>query len=260
MDVTWQVEEILVENESLTFSAVEPVKIQFDSGGGANLWLYNWAIFYNATYSPLGGQYQLAPRETAGQDLEDEALHQLITVTEAFVATNKYAMEGEYLTLTGDGVEMRLVRVPAYIPTPSSEMMQGTHGVTMNITNGVEGLVIDVGSETGIGTADVVVPTVGAATSIKLRLRLRGLEGWRFTFDNISTVGSVSTGDGVVSQEWQIGDASGTPIDESSPYWMHVTHVPDPLEASGYFELALPPAFVESGLNTFAISFVDFYR
>ena len=101
---------------------------------------------------------------------------------------------------------------------------------------------------------------VGDATPIKVRLYLRGLEGWRFAFDDISTVGAVSTGDGSVSQESQIGDAPGNQVDAASPYWMEVAHVEDESATGGYFELAPPPAFLESGLKAFQISFVDYYR
>lgn len=154
----------------------------------------------------------------------------------------------------------RVVGAPARTPTPAIAAMQGTHGVTMNITNGVEGLVVDISSETGIGKADVVLPAVGDATPVKVRLHLRGLEGWRFTFNDISTVGAVSTGDGSVSQESQIGDAPGNQIDSTSPYWMEIARVEDGSATGGYFELALPPAFLESGMKAFQISFVDFYR
>lgn len=154
----------------------------------------------------------------------------------------------------------RVVGAPARTPTPAIAAMQGAHGVTMHITNGVEGLVVEIHSETGIGKADVLLPMVGDATPITVRLHLRGLEGWRFTFGNISTAGAVSTGDGSVSQESQIGDAFGNPIDASSSYWMEVTHVEDESASGGYFELALPSAFLESEESAFEISFVDFYR
>jgi hypothetical protein len=41
---------------------------------------------------------------------------------------------------------------------------------------------------------------------------------------------------------------------------MEVTRVEDDGATGGYFELALPSAFLESGEYAFQISFVDFYR
>lgn len=145
-------------------------------------------------------------------------------------------------------------------PNPVGETMQSTHGVTVAIVRGVEGPVVNVYSETGIGRATILLPAVGNATPVKLRLHLRGLEGWRFTFDNLSIFGAISTGDGSVSESVQIGDALDTPTDEASLYWMEVVHVSDESATDGYFELLLPSAFLESGLNSFTVSFVDFYR
>ena len=126
------------------------------------------------------------------------------------------------------------------------------------ISNSPEGLVIDIYSETGIGETSVLVPTMSESTPMVIRLHLRGLEGWRFVYEDTSIIGSVGTGDGSVSESVQSGDALDTPIDEASPYWMAVAHVEG--EAGGYYELRLPDAFIEREVSAFTISFVDFYR
>lgn len=145
-------------------------------------------------------------------------------------------------------------------PTPSENDMQTTHGVAFTIQNGVEGLVIDIMSETGIGRATIPAPTVGDATPIKLRLHLRGLEGWRFTFADTDVFGAVATVDGAVTQSLQTGEALDIPIDAASPYWMDATHVEAESSTGGYYELLFPEVFRTAGADAFTLSFVDFYR
>lgn len=46
----------------------------------------------------------------AGWSCETETERQYLLAVESFRATTHYVLEGDRLTLTGDGVEMRLVR------------------------------------------------------------------------------------------------------------------------------------------------------
>jgi hypothetical protein len=146
-------------------------------------------------------------------------------------------------------------------PDPTGEIMLATSSVTINMDQGAEGLVVDIYSETGIGEANILLPMLATSTPVKLRLHLRGLEGWTFTFDDLATHGAVATSNNnVLIESFQIANEPDTPIDSTHPHWMDVTHIKDTSATSGYFELLLPSAFLESGLNTFTISWVDFYR
>lgn len=144
-------------------------------------------------------------------------------------------------------------------PEPAHEILLATPGITINMHYEAEELIVDIYSETGIGEATISVPTIPASMPIALRLHLRALEGWKFTFDNLSTSGAADE-TGNIYAESQVGEEALQVIDESSPMWMQATHVPNESDTNGYYELTLPRAFLESGLNEFTISFVDYYR
>lgn len=61
-------------------------------------------------YEHSGGAYRAIQEMAAGWSCETETERQYLLAVESFRATTHYALEGDRLTLTGDGVEMRLVR------------------------------------------------------------------------------------------------------------------------------------------------------
>lgn len=134
MDVIWRIDEILVDGELQEYEFISPVRAQFDLAGGVYLWSEDcFYQYYHVTYAPEGSVYRLKPvmaaaLECAGPDLNSpmcEALwgegasaaecraeteRQVGVVDSSFGATTQYVQDGDFLTLTGEGIEMRLVR------------------------------------------------------------------------------------------------------------------------------------------------------
>lgn len=149
-----------------------------------------------------------------------------------------------------------------------------SEGARVNASARGDTLLVEVKSESGIGSAQVdlgdLVGAQGAArfADVILRLHLRGMEELRFVYPGAEVIVAVSSSDLAVREMAQAaGDASKAPIGPGSPYWMDVgilreqagepATIPLP---DGYFDVSVPADFLRSRADAFTISWVDFYR
>lgn len=158
--------------------------------------------------------------------------------------------------------------------TPLPQLSVQTEGES-RITAERDGqaLVLDLYSETGIGSARIALPQVENAREIVMRLHLRGLEQFTFAWPAAAPEATVrasvaSAGEPIVRQELlRAGESSAEPLDRQSPFWMDIglvsaeSGVPAaiPLQ-NGYFAVRVPREFLRSGQSSFALDWIDFYR
>ena len=127
--------------------------------------------------------------------------------------------------------------------------LKGDPVITFSATNDM--LLIDITSPTGIGGATIEKNGGPWPPQIVVRLRVNGLESFKFRYGDTTIDVSVSShGDNAVREE---SSASGT-LQPGDPNWIAVT----PRE--GYFDLEAPAAFLKSGEGQFTIEWIDFYR
>ncbi len=128
-------------------------------------------------------------------------------------------------------------------------------------------IVLDVQSDSGIGSADVSGLS-DEAGQILLRLHVSGLEQFRFLYDSTEIEASVSSsGNPVVMQSVSHLGGESQAIDEESPYWLTIelvagtgeTPASIPLE-NGYFQVTPPIDFADAQPAAFTFSWIDFYR
>ncbi len=130
--------------------------------------------------------------------------------------------------------------------------------------------VIEIFSESGIGSAAIEVTSEALPKKIILRFHLRGLEELRFSYDETMITASLaSTSARQIRQSFsRVGERpiKETAIAADSPYWMKMRAVssdgaPDtiPLQ-NGYIEAETPQDFLKGGHRQATIHWIDFYR
>jgi hypothetical protein len=130
--------------------------------------------------------------------------------------------------------------------------------------------VIEIFSESGIGSAVIEVTSEVSPKKIIMRFHLRGLEALRFSYDeNVVTASLSSTSVPQIRQSFS--RAGERPIKETaiaadSPYWMKMrvvssdgAHDKIPLQ-NGYIEVEAPEDFLKNWHRQAAIQWIDFYR
>lgn len=109
-------------------------------------------------------------------------------------------------------------------------------------------------SERGIGSARITQTAGAAPNQITLRLYLKGLEHFKFSFDNQSVEIEIPTSGDHTPRE---------SVEPDSPLYMPVKIVSQdnayPIQ-NGYIEIELPRAYYESRAREFSIEWIDFYR
>jgi hypothetical protein len=104
-------------------------------------------------------------------------------------------------------------------------------------------------------------------SAVVLRLHLKGLEHFRIANGKVTLEGSVAIRDGSPQVRlWKDGREDAG-LDAKSPFWMDLrirgadgkpaTTIP---LKDGYFEMALPRAFLEGDPKALEVSWIDFYR
>jgi len=150
----------------------------------------------------------------------------------------------------------------------------GSQPITYSVTPGKEDaavtyqaisrdVVVDVSSQSGIGSAEMTQTGGPAPASVTMRLHLKGLEQFTFPYAAAAVTAPVSSHDGSVSESVSIQSGAAQAIDPSSPYWMTVTiNATDPSIPlkDGYFEVWAPKDFLTSASREFTLHWVDFYR
>lgn len=127
--------------------------------------------------------------------------------------------------------------------------LKGDPVITFSTTNDM--LLIDITSPTGIGGATIEKTSGQWPPKIVLRLRVKGLESFKFRYADATIDVSVSSqGNNAVREESSVTG----PLQAGDPEWIEVTR------GEGYFDLQAPPAFLQSGESKFTIEWIDFYR
>ena len=128
-------------------------------------------------------------------------------------------------------------------------------------------IVLDVRSDSGIGSADVSGLNA-EAIQVLLRLHVSGLEQFRLDYGQTEIEASVSSNDDFAVTQ-SIVDPAGTRtmIDPNSPYWLTIEPISSdgerpessPVE-NGYFQVTPPSEFATARPDSFSFSWIDFYR
>jgi hypothetical protein len=113
-------------------------------------------------------------------------------------------------------------------------------------------LTVDVTSESGIGSADVVLVGGKWPETILFRVHTKGLENFTMGYGTTAVSVSVTSSGMVLNSVMQ--DGQEKPIGEESQFFMPVTVADD------YFEIEAPADFHAGEYDAFAISWIDFYR
>jgi hypothetical protein len=130
--------------------------------------------------------------------------------------------------------------------------LKGDPVVTFSATNDM--LLIDITSPTGIGSAAIERTAGQWPPEVMMRLRVKGLESFKFRYADTTIEVSVSShGDNAVHEVYEQPGKMGA-VTSDSPYWIAVT------PGEGYFDLEVPADFLKSGENKFTIEWIDFYR
>jgi hypothetical protein len=135
----------------------------------------------------------------------------------------------------------------------------------VTVSNEADSALVEVVSDSGIGSATVALVSGSWPDSIKLHFHLQGLESLDFVFDETTVNVSISTQD-MILQSVSIDGTPAQEIDEGSDYWMAVSFkdeegatVSSPASA-GVIVVDVPSAFLAGGYSEFTINWIDFYR
>lgn len=109
-------------------------------------------------------------------------------------------------------------------------------------------------SQTGIGSAEATLVSGQMPETILFRLYLKGLEDFKFSYDDIVITTAVSsTGGHMVLRTVTKAGETTSPADGSEFY------MPVRVEAD-YFEIEAPADFYAGEYDGFGVSWIDFYR
>ena len=127
----------------------------------------------------------------------------------------------------------------------------------------VSGEVARVVIRSGIGRATISRTGEHWPESLRLELRLKGLEGLEIVNGARKLSASIaSTGDHPARLWLQTGE-QGTRVEPGSPLWSEAKVVGGRREiplAKGHFEFLIPPAFLDDNPASIRLQWIDFYR
>ena len=136
----------------------------------------------------------------------------------------------------------------------------------MTVSMEGEIVIIEVQSQSGIGSATIELVSGEFPENILLRLHVQGLEELRLSYSGTAITASVSSRDGRnVVQSLVTPDEGERSITPDSPSWLDIALVSEqstpniPLD-QGYFEITLPEGLLTEADRSFSIQWVDFYR
>jgi hypothetical protein len=138
-------------------------------------------------------------------------------------------------------------------------------GNTLQLTSDSDAIIINIFSESGIGSAEAELLEGRPPDDVTLRLHLKGLESFHLRVANQEQ--TVSFSSGATPQLTQSLSSAGVeqPLDPANPDWLEASIVAEnplpgiPLE-NGYFSISMPADLFKDGNKTFSIDWVDFYR
>jgi hypothetical protein len=115
---------------------------------------------------------------------------------------------------------------------------------------------IDIHSPTGIGAASFELESGTMPEDIRLRLHLKGLEGFRLTSARDQLSASVSGEAANADTQAILSSGAETSLSPGDPLWIEIAIVSE----EGYFAVTVPQEFIRNAGNLFEIKWIDFYR
>ena len=162
--------------------------------------------------------------------------------------------------------QVRLLTDTPEAQVPRFALAADSDGNELTVSAQGETALIDVRSQSGIGSATVELVSGAPPQNIVLRLHLQGLEQFRLLYDGTVVTASVAGSDSgsiIESATWSEGGER--PITPDSPLWLDIRIVPGqaapqiPLDQR-HFEIRLPKDFLHDGRRSFSIRWIDFFR
>ncbi len=157
---------------------------------------------------------------------------------------------------------------PGAPETPMPLVTASAEGDGNEVAVSIEGesVIVDVNSQSGIGSATVELASETIPESIVVRLHLKGLEEFRLSRGRTTITAFVSSGDSQsVTQSVFSPGQDERSIAPGDLFWLEVKIVSDqaaphiPLD-QGHFEIVLPKDFFREGGRSFSFQWIDFYR
>jgi len=152
------------------------------------------------------------------------------------------------LSLTACAASTRQIDQLTFRYTP----LKGDPQIVFTTSNDL--LLIDITSPTGIGSATIEKAAGHWPPKIVMRLHLKGLESFKFTYGAKTVNVSVSSQNSQLLREELVQAGQTFSLSAGDAYWMAVT------TNSGYFDIEAPADFFKSGEDKFTIEWIDFYR
>jgi len=151
-------------------------------------------------------------------------------------------------------------------PAPVFRLTAEGNGNELTVSTEGETAIVDVQSQSGIGSATIKLVSGEFPENIVLRLHIQGLEEFSLSYNETTITASVSSSDSrSVFQSVASPEEGERPITPDSPSWLDITIVSDqatphiPLD-QGYFEITLPKGLLTEADSSFSIQWIDFYR
>jgi hypothetical protein len=151
-------------------------------------------------------------------------------------------------------------------PTPVFGTTAEGDGNAVSISTSGDTILVDVRSQSGIGTATVNLVSGTPPANVVIRLHLSGLEAFRLSFEQtVVTAEVANNASHAVTQNIELPDGGTRPIASDSPLWLDIRLVSAqatpaiPLQ-QGYFEIRLPNGLLHDQRRSFTIRWIDFYR
>jgi hypothetical protein len=159
----------------------------------------------------------------------------------------RYLFVVTLFSLAACAASARPIDQPTFRATP----LKGDPQIVFTTSH--ELLSIDITSPTGIGGATIEKVSGAWPPKIIMRLRLKGLEDFKFTYGATTVEINVSSTTQTV-RETLIAAGQTSALSAGDAHWMAVSSNP------GYYDIEAPADFFKSGENTFTIEWIDFYR
>jgi hypothetical protein len=147
---------------------------------------------------------------------------------------------------------------------PAVQVMPGRNNPQVAVEIYPNRMVFDVESPQGIGSFTGTLAERVRPKRLTVRLRLRGLEELRFSYAGRTVAGSLaSTGNHAVRQSL-LTDGAEQSVRYRDRHWMRFwvergAPMVVPLQGR-WIEVDAPPEFLKSGVRTFTVEWVDFFR
>jgi hypothetical protein len=162
--------------------------------------------------------------------------------------------------------QVRLLTDTPEAQVPHFALAADSDGNELMVSAQGETTLIDVRSQSGIGSGTVELVSGAPPQNIVVRLYLKGLEQFRLSYDGTVVTASV-TGNDIDSliESATLSEGGERPITPDSPLWLDIRTgssqaTPQiPLDQK-HFEIRLPKDLLHDGRRSFSIRWIDFFR